>query len=203
MSKILKGTTKIDYSTKTNEEIGGEYSKQLYWYLRDDLNEDLSVKMGRYITRNKRDSQKDRIIIDAYERSMQKLGLNPNTEEIIEAAQHDNDAVFYRYVGPKNSLLQIFYSIFKNIKHVLEEKPKYMGCEVDLKEIEEFSSFIDIIPLENKKGEVVGIGKNSICLKDSKGNKRFFWYLSPPLKYDNCGAHGGEIACYLVNKYGE
>lgn len=205
MSGIERGTTKIDYTSgiKTNEEKGGEYSEQLYWYLRDDLNEDLSVKMGRYITRNTRNHQKDKIIINAYERSMQKLGLNPNTKEIIKAAQHDNDAVFYRYVSPKSSLLQIFYSVFKNINHVIEEKHKYMNCEVDLKEIEEFSSFIDIIPLENKKGEVVGIGNNSICLKDSKGHKQFFWYLTPPLKYDNCGAHGGDIACYLVNKYGE
>lgn len=199
MSDILKGTTKIDYSAKTKEEIGGEYSKQLYLYLRDDLDEELSVKMGRYTPHTKRDPQKDRIIIEAYERSMQKLGLNPNTEEIIEAAQHDNNAVFYRYVGPRNSLLQIFYSIFKNIKHVLEEKHKYMGCEVDLNEIEGFST----ISLENNKGEVVGIGKNSICLKDSKGHKKFFWYLIPPLKYNNCGTNGGEIACYLVNKYGE
>lgn len=200
---IKKPTTKVDYTggIKTNEEIGGEYSKQLYNFLRDDFNPEESKELSTYCTYNTRNKAEDKIIISCYERKMAELGLKPNTAEIIKAAEHDNEAVFWRYMSKKPILPQLFYNLFKPVTHIIEHKSKYMGKEIDLKEVKEYD--FKFTNLKDSKGKITGIGKNSICLQDTKGKKHYFWYLPAPLSYSNTSSHGAELAVYIINKYGE
>ena len=176
------------------KELAEKYRHQLYHYLRDSYGGDDKPL--------KRDLAKDAIIIGAYERAISELGLIPETEEILKEVNHDNKAVLYSLQGI-NCLETLFYRPFKAINHVIENKYQYIGKVIDLKEIKAFQRFLKFSPLEDYKGEIVGIGKNSICLKDSKGNKEFCWYLPPPLYLDNKNGHGAELAIYIIEKYGE
>lgn len=167
--------------------IAAKYRKELYLYLRNDYGGD-----------NKpipRDSWKDKNMIDGYERAIKKLGLIPETKEILKEVEHDNNAVFYRLNGMSNSLLAIFYKDYSKITHVLDNKNKYIRKEINYKEVSE--------TLKNSKGIIIGIGKNSICVESEEGNKEFFWYLPAPLTYNNCNSKGVDLCKYLINKYGE
>lgn len=182
---IKKQTTKVDYNggIKSNEEIGGEYGVQLYNWFRDNYNEN-----------NKpipRDTTRDRIVIEAYEREMRKLGLIPNTQEIVSAAGHDNNAVRARLNGENNSLSLIFYKDYKKIIHLIENKKKYIGTEVDCSNITKFSH------LKDCRGIIHGITQNCICVKDSEGKKEFFWYF--PSQSNNSNTKGVELANYLFS----
>lgn len=177
-------------------KLENHYRSQLYWFLRDDYDGN-----NQPIPRNK---ERDVTAINCYKREMKKMGLDPKIEELLEEVQHDNDAVLLRFEGIR-SLFSIFYKDFKPITHVINNKENYIGKKVDLTEINIESDVVSDYPLDNFEGLVVGIGKNSIVLKDSELKKHFYWYLGVPIKYcgRNTKSHGGEIAKYLIEKYGE
>lgn len=170
-----------------NIQTGDKYTKQLYYFLRDEYDGNNCP-----IPKNKKRSA---IALKCYEREMKKLGLNPKTEEVLKAVNHDNTAVTLRFKGI-NSISTLFYKEFKAVTHIINNKYNYMGKKVDLKEIKEIKS--------TSEGTVCGIGKNSIVL-NIEGQKHFFWYLGVPLKYcgNNTSSKGTEIAKYLINTYGE
>ena len=171
---IRKGTTKIDYST-TNEEKGDEYRSQLYYHLREDYDGN-----NRVIPRNR---NHDKIIIEAYEKAMKELGLDPNTEELLKEVSHDNLATNIRLTGG-SGLSTLFYQAFKTVTDVIENKHFYLGEEVE-------------------EGIIRGISKTCICIENNKGDKEFFWYTAPPLRYNNANALGVEICEELIKKYGK
>lgn len=172
---IRKGTTKIDYSTMTNEQKGNEYRSQLYWYLRENHD-----GKNRVIPRNK---GHDRIIIKAYEKAMKKLGLDPNTEELLKEVSHDNLATNLRLNGG-SGLSTLFYQDFKIITDVIENKYCYLGEEIE-------------------EGIIRGISEKCICIENNKGDKEFFWYTAPPMRYNNTNALGIKICEKLIKKYGK
>ena len=183
---IRKGTTKIDYSTMTNEEVGEKFSEQLYYCLRVDWN----YYNGDFHKESKYNDGQIRILISAYEKRMEQMGLVPKTKEIVKAAEHDNHAHYIRLAFPRTrSLDTIFYSYYKKITYVIDNKYDYIGKEIK----------IDLMGLKGKF-TIAGIGNKSICLEDDQQNKVFCWYTSAPLRYDNNNAYGIEIASLLYDE---
>ena len=178
----------------SNEELAAKYRQQFYKYLLNDY--DVGSLDGKVHQRNKRDKRRDAIVIDAYTRAIKKLGLNPDTEQVLIEADHDNDAMVYRMQG-LDTLTCFFYKDFKTITHVIENKNNYMGKKVDCTKFTTFSK------LNNKEGTIQGIGKKSICIQDTNGNKEFYWYNHAPLMYNNSYNQGLELCRYLIDKYGE
>ena len=172
----------------SNIELAAKYRAQLYQYLRDSYD--------CYDEPLQRNKEKDKFVITCYNNSLKKLGINPDTKEILQEVRHDNNAVYYRLHGVKNSLFLIFYKEFKTVTHVIENKNNYIGKEISCKDFE-------CKGLRNIEGKIAGIGKNSICVIDSKEHKEFFWYLPPPLSANNANGHGVELCKYLINRYGE
>ena len=180
---IRKGTTQVD-TFKTNEKIGGEYRNQLVNYLVGDIQEDLSRTYGQFVQRL--DIKNKEIVIKAYERSMKELGLDPNTQEVLDEVQHNQNALYLRLCTRTSSIFSFDYKQFKICCHVIDNKEKYIGCQIN-------------------EEKIYGIGKNSICTKDQNGNKKFHWFTFVPLRYcgSNTDAQGLPIAKKLIELYGE
>lgn len=152
-----------------NIEIAAKYRRQLYMFLRD--NHDGSNNPIP------RDLEKDKVVINAYSEALKKLGITPDTEEVLEEVAHDNYATYLRLHNVK-SLKTIFYKEYKNIIHVIENKYDYIGEETG-------------------EGLITGISEKCICVEKG-GQKEFFWYLPAPLFFDNCNSRGIELVEYLL-----
>ena len=143
---------------------------------------DIGSVTGDILQKNERNPGTDKIVIEAYERSIKELGLIPDTEEILRETKHDNYAMQLRIKGVK-TLESLSYKHYKAVNHVIENKYNYIGKEI-------------------KDGIITGIGKNSICLEKEE-KTTYFWYLTHPSRYNNCNNKGIDLAKELIEKYGE